>query len=183
MGHDMNKCGLPSADRTEIVEERRADSNKWLNVPGIDGPVINPTHEQYILAGWVLYVAPVIDHTTQNQGKVVISDTTWTYLVVDKDPEDIFTEKVQAIEDGLDQFIDDVAKTKKYGTVHMSPTEACLAYAGYDNPFRAEAEAFGKWKASIWPLVFQIQDDFLAGKRPEPTLEIIISELPPMEWP
>lgn len=177
----MNKYGFPSEDRTEITEQRRADSNKWLNVPGIDGPVINPTHEQYLLAGWVLYVAPAIG-TNQYRGDPAITDKEWSYLVVGKDPEVIFTEKVQAIEDGLDRFIDDVAKDKRYGTVHMSPTEACLAYAGYDNPFRAEAEAFGKWKASIWPIVFKIQDDYLDGKRPEPTLEIIISELPPMVW-
>jgi hypothetical protein len=91
--------------------------------------------------------------------------------------------KVQLIEDGLDGMIDETAKSQRYGTISMSPTAACLAYVGYDNPYREEAEAFGIWKASIWPIVFQIQEDYLKGLRPEPTLEIIISELPPMEWP
>ena len=94
-----------------------------------------------------------------------------------------FKGKLQGIEDGLDLFIDDVAKTRKYGTIHMSPTEACLAYAGYDNQYMAEAETFGQWKSSIWPIVFKIQADYLEGKREEPTLKIIISELPLIVWP
>ena len=140
--------------------------------------------ELLLLKGFIPEVIPVINKF-ELRGEIItpISGTEITYRVIDKAPEDIFNGKVQAIEDGLDRFIDDVAKAKKYGTIHMSPTEACLAYAGYDNPFKEEAEVYGKWKASIWPIVFQIQDDYLDGKRPEPTLEIIISELPPMVWP
>ena len=98
--------------------------------------------------------------------------------------EDIFNEAVQKIEDDLDQFIDDAAKAENYGKVTMSPTASCLSYAGFDNAHRSRAEAFGQWVASIWPVAYQIQADYMYGIRTEePTLEIIISELPPMGWP
>ena len=115
---------------------------------------------------------------TEQELEAVSKDDVEALLVVRQ-----IREKVQEIEDWLDKFIDEVANAKRYGTINMSPTAACLAYVGYDNQYRAEAEAFGAWKASIWPIVFKIQDDYLNGKRPEPTLGIIIGELPSMMWP
>ena len=96
--------------------------------------------------------------------------------------EQIKTAKINTIGASLDMYIDSVAKAKGYGTNTMSPTAACIAYVGYDNPYRVEAESFAVWKASIWPIVFQIQADVESGSIPEPTLDEIIAQLPVMVW-
>lgn len=85
----MNTYGLLSTDRLKIIETRRADSKKWLTLPGTDTPIIHPTHDDYMTAGWFLYVVPVVDHTTQRQGDILISETTYTYLVTNKTPEEL----------------------------------------------------------------------------------------------
>lgn len=113
-------------------------------------------------------------------------------LINIKTAEDLQAEayaaKVKAMENIIDDLVDDTAKEKGYGTKTMSPTAACIAYAGYTNPYQAEAIAFGQWKASIWPIVFQIQMDYEAAvlldpATPEPTLESIMAALPVMVWP
>ena len=91
--------------------------------------------------------------------------------------------KIQQIESAIDIYIDNVAAQRNYGTATMSPTAACIAYVGYANPYQAEALAFATWKASIWPIVFQIMDDCVNGLRAEPTAEEIIEELPKLVWP
>lgn len=104
----MDIYGLPNKDRTEITKQHRDGQNNWLTVPGADGPVINPTHEQYLLAGWVLYVVPVIDHATQTQGEIVITDTEWTYLVVDKTPTEIWEASMQASDSIMSRHIEEL---------------------------------------------------------------------------
>lgn len=97
--------------------------------------------------------------------------------------QELHDAKVKLIENGIDTHIDNTAAAKGYGTNSMSPTAACVAYTGYDNPYRIEAEAFAVWKASIWPIVFQIQSDYEAGSRPEPAIDDIIAEIPEIVWP
>jgi hypothetical protein len=103
----MKIYGLPSEDRKEIIEQRQADSKKWLVVPGIDGPVIHPTHDQYLLAGWVLKVAPVIGEN-QYQGGTIITDTEWTYQVIDKTPAEIWEKSMQASDSIMSRAIEEL---------------------------------------------------------------------------
>lgn len=89
----------------------------------------------------------------------------------------------QEIEDALDSYIDSVAAARGYRRVGVTPSASCLGYAGFVNPYQAEAVAFGQWVASLWPAVFQIQSDVLNNIRPVPTAEQVIAELPVMVWP
>jgi hypothetical protein len=92
-------------------------------------------------------------------------------------------ETVAQIEAEIDLYIDKVAKAKGYETISMSPTAACVSYAGYPNIYQQEAIAFGTWKANIWPTVHEIYADVQNGLRPIPTAEEVISELDIMVWP
>jgi hypothetical protein len=89
----------------------------------------------------------------------------------------------QYIEDALDEYIDSVAAARGYARVGVTPSASCLGYAGFVNPYQAEAIAFGQWMASLWPVVFQIQADVRNNLRPVPTAAQVISELPVMVWP
>jgi hypothetical protein len=91
--------------------------------------------------------------------------------------------KKAEFEKAIDNYIDKVAKDKGYGRAGVSPSVSCLGYAAYENPYQAEAVAFGQWIASLWPVVHQIVYDVETGVRPVPTLAEIFSELPMMEWP
>lgn len=97
--------------------------------------------------------------------------------------EKIITAKIQEIEDALDALVDDVAKAKGYGKKSVTPTASCLGYAGYNNPHRANAEAFGLWSATLYGDALQIQADYLYGLIDEPTLEEVVAQMEPMEWP
>jgi len=60
---------------------------------------------------------------------------------------------------------------------------SCMAYAGFVNPFQADALAFGQWVAACWVLIYQAQADIMNGLRTIPTPEQAVLELPTMEWP
>ena len=126
----MKIYGLPSEDRTKIIEQRRADSKKWLVVPGIDGPVINATHDQYILAGWVLYVAPVIGEN-QYRGEIVITDEEWTYLVIDKTFLEIRTALERAVYQKCNAMLS--AAVIMYSNAEMSQWAEMVAKAQAEN--------------------------------------------------
>ena len=36
---------------------------------------------------------------------------------------------------------------------------------------------------ATWAKGYEILDDVLSGKRPMPTIEEVLAELPPLEWP
>jgi hypothetical protein len=94
--------------------------------------------------------------------------------------EQIFTEQV---EQAIDKHIDQVARERGYGRIGISPSTACLGYAASANPFQEEAIAFSTWMASVWPVVWQIQEDIKMGIRGVPITTQIIAELPVMVWP
>jgi hypothetical protein len=106
-------------------------------------------------------------------------------VVITKEEKEIkYKEQlVTSLENAIDKHVDDVAKAKGYGTVSMSPTAACISYAGYPNVYQNEAIAFSQWKADIWPLIHQIYADVENGIRPIPSAEEILSEIPEMVWP
>ena len=74
--------------------------------------------------------------------------------------------------------LESAAQAKGYDGI----ISAC-SYAGYENPFQAEAIAFGKWRADVWTYCYGQLDKVLTGKRPMPTEEQIVSELPVLVLP
>lgn len=76
----------------------------------------------------------------------------------------------QAIQDELDAD----AKAKGYDSI----LSAC-SYAAASNPFQAEAKLYVTRRGNAWAYCYQELDKVKAGTREMPTIEQIISELPP----
>ena len=85
---------------------------------------------------------------------------------------------LKAIEQAIEKHMDEVAQSKKYDN-----RDSCRLYAGYTNPFQAEAIAFGQWVAACWVASNQAQADIANGLRTIPTPEEAVAELPVMVWP
>lgn len=92
------------------------------------------------------------------------------------------TDKFRAIEIAFDKHIDAVAAAHGYGRHGLSPSAACLGYAGYPNQWQAEAIKYGQWVSNCCALLIQGQTDVIAGTRTMPTPEQAIAELPAMLW-
>lgn len=95
-------------------------------------------------------------------------------------PADLPTSQQQlaAIEAAIERHMDAVAQAKRYDN-----RDSCRLYAGYTNPFQAEAIAYGQWVAQCWVVSNQAQTDIVNGLRTIPTEADAIAELPIMVWP
>lgn len=87
---------------------------------------------------------PIATNSIVVEGPPVNNKQTW---VVKKIP---FNEIKQDYSVQIQLMLDN--KAKEYG--YDSIMSAC-SYAGYDNPFRTEAEAFGIWRASCWTFLYE----------------------------
>ena len=79
----------------------------------------------------------------------------------------------QAIHHHLEQVVAELGLGVESGDKLIS------LYAGYDNPLRPYAEAFGKHRAQVWVMAKQDKDLILAGKKPIPTVEDAVAAIPP----
>lgn len=89
-------------------------------------------------------------------------------------PPKTFAEIVAEFESAIQAELDADAEAKGYDNI----LSAC-AYAGAPNPFQAEAELFISRRGNVWAYCYQELAKVQAGTRPMPTIEEIISELPP----
>lgn len=106
--------------------------------------------------------------------KKVKGDTYITsYRVVSKSLEELtelFKKKTQ-------ELLDTKAKEKGYDDI----LSAC-SYAGYENDFKAEGEAFGIWRAKVWKYGYALLDAIGKGERTLPkSFEELMKELPKFE--
>lgn len=99
------------------------------------------------------YVEPIVPEPTQEELKA------------------LFITSVQ-------NLLDTKAEERGYDNI----VSAC-SYAGYNNPFRAEGEAYGIWRANCWQVGYQILAEVEAGTRPMPTIEEVLAEMPLLVLP
>ena len=96
-----------------------------------------------------------------------------SYEIVSKNLEELtalFKEKTQ-------QLLDAKAREKGYDDI----LSAC-SYAGYDNDFRAEGEAFGIWRAKVWKYGYGLLNAIAEGKHKMPaSFDEILAEMPTLE--
>jgi len=85
--------------------------------------------------------------------------------------QDAFTKAIQA-------HMDAKAKERGYDNI----VSAC-SYAGYENTFRVEGEAYGIWRASCWHYAYAQLGLILSAERSMPTIEAFIAELPVLVLP
>jgi len=96
------------------------------------------------------------------------------WVLVPPTPEQL----LKAIERAIEKHMDEVAQSKRYDN-----RDSCRLYAGYVNPFQAEAIAFGQWVSACWVVSNQVQADVMNGLRTIPTPEEAVAVLPIMGWP
>lgn len=96
-----------------------------------------------------------------------------SYKIVSKNLEELtalFKEKTQ-------ELLDAKAREKGYDDI----LSAC-SYAGYDNDFRAEGEAFGIWRAKVWKYGYGLLNAIAEGKHKMPkSFDEILAEMPTLE--
>lgn len=126
----------------------------------------NRVHDD--MDGAALHLLPV--------GCVQITDEEAAQLLAPPPPTP--QELLKAIEQAIEIHMDAVAQSKRYDN-----RDSCRLYAGYVNPFQAEATAFGEWVAQCWLVSNQAQAAIIAGTRTIPTPAEAILELPVMVWP
>ena len=81
--------------------------------------------------------------------------------------------------DAIQKRLDDFAMTRNYDNIMSVAT-----YATSTNPrFAAEGQYAVEVRDATWARGYEILDDVLSGKRPMPTIEEVIAELPPLAWP
>ena len=110
----------------------------------------------------------VVQFSEVKGGTYVIS-----YEIVSKNLEELtalFKEKTQ-------ELLDAKAREKGYDDI----LSAC-SYAGYDNDFRAEGEAFGIWRAKVWKYGYGLLNAIAEGKHKMPkSFDEILVEMPTLE--
>lgn len=87
----------------------------------------------------------------------------------------------KSLTDAVQALLNSEAQKLRYDDIFTA-----ISYEGDANSkFAAEAAAFKLWRSSVWTLCYQILDDVIAGKRPVPTAEQLIAELPELviEYP
>lgn len=96
-----------------------------------------------------------------------------SYEIVSKNLEELtalFKKKTQ-------ELLDAKAREKGYDDI----LSAC-SYAGYDNDFRAEGEAFGIWRAKVWKYGYGLLSAIAEGKHKMPkSFDEILTEMPTLE--
>ncbi|WP_103600349.1 hypothetical protein [Campylobacter concisus] len=104
-----------------------------------------------------------------------IKDDTYisSYKVVDKTLDELtllFKEKTQ-------ELLDAKAREKGYDDI----LSAC-SYAGYENDFKAEGEAFGVWRAKVWKYGYALLEAISKGKKELPkSFKELIKDMPKLE--
>lgn len=78
----------------------------------------------------------------------------------------------------IQNMLDSKAKEKGYDSI----VSVC-SYAGYENTFKAEGEAYGIWRALCWQTGYLILANVEVGTRQMPTVEEVLSELPELVLP
>jgi hypothetical protein len=78
-----------------------------------------------------------------------------------------------AFNNAIQTHLDTKAKEFRYDNMMSA-----RSYAGYDNPFQAEAQRLAVWASNCWVKAGEIEADVQAGNREMPTIDEVLSELP-----
>ncbi|MCX7759437.1 MAG: hypothetical protein N2169_07535 [bacterium] len=84
---------------------------------------------------------------------------------------------IQQYEQIIDNFINMKAQEKGYDN-----RITCTMRAGYPSPWQAECIRFALWMDSCYLYCYQALNDVKQGKRPAPTIEQLLEELPKFSW-
>lgn len=84
---------------------------------------------------------------------------------------------IEALKHSFISAIQNLLDRKAQENGYDSILSAC-SYAGYENPFRAEGEAYGIWRANCWAYCYGQLSLISNGSRLVPSIEEFMMELP-----
>lgn len=127
------------------------------------------------VADWAEVTAlEVPDYDPQTHSCRFVAGAWLVEVVPGKTSEEITAELTAALE----AYYDIKAKERRYDSRYT-----CALRAGYAGPFQAEGQTFAVWMDTCNAYGYQVIADVLAAKRPTPTAEQLIAELPKLVWP
>lgn len=89
--------------------------------------------------------------------------------------QDKLTSLKEQFINAIDEVLNSEAKKRGYDDI-----KSARSYAGYDNAFRAESEAFGKWSANVWQWGYALLERIKNGEVDINTLELsqVLKDMP-----
>ena len=173
----------PEPPAGKLIDRFKVDSGEWLYRDDYTGVVVYNTSN----GGAVTLTATdkVISEgytTKQRPSDAYNWDAKKQDWVLDKTKQaelDAQAEKQAAeaalvnIKQALQAHIDGVAHSLGFKDGY-----SVMLYTGFNNPFRALAEAFGAWEAGIWVLANEHMALVKAGKKAMPTLTEAVGMIP-----
>ena len=82
-------------------------------------------------------------------------------------------EQRDAISNAIQKLLDDKARSLRYDSILSA-----RSYAGYINPFQAEALKLADWAANCWAMAGSIEAQVNAGTIPMPTVDQALAMMP-----
>lgn len=85
---------------------------------------------------------------------------------------------VKLVQEAIQNRLDEKAREKLY-----DDSRSLISYMNSTNEtFKSEAEKFNRWRDDCWSASWQIWKDYHDGKRPKPTFNDVMNEIPLFEW-
>ena len=94
-------------------------------------------------------------------------------------PQPSAAEIVTAVQQAVQQRLDDFARTRAYDGILSACTYATSAVP----KFASEGQYAVQARDATWATCYAIMADVQQGQRPMPTIEQVLAELPVLEWP
>ncbi len=112
-----------------------------------------------------------------NNARIVEDGDYFVVVEIPAPPPPTPEEIQKQLTDAVQKHLDDEAKKLGY--------DSCLSVCSYietGNPkFDAEGIGFRAWRSAVWAKCYEILDEVVEGKRPIPTADDLIKELPELE--
>lgn len=127
----------------------------------------------------ILGVMPEYDRRTQVLTEVapeVIDGLMYRQWRVDPAPVE---HVIAAVQQAVQQRLDDFARTRNYDGILSAATYATSSV----QKFAAEGQYAVQARDASWAACYQVMADVQFGRRPMPSVEQVLAELPVLEWP
>lgn len=165
----------PEPPAGKLIDRFKVDSGEWLYRDDYTGVVVYSTTnggsitltatDKVISEGYTTKQRPSDAYNWDAKKQDWVLDKTKQAELDAAAKQQAVVNAVNDVKHALQAHIDAVA-----AGLGFSGGNAVMLYTGFNNPFRALAEAFGAWEAGIWVLANEQMALVKAGKQAMPTL-------------